>query len=208
MSDFRALCAELYATFEKYGETLEEERLLDRVASALRAALAAEPQGPTDAELWALCFETGGDTRERDTIWPITYARAVLAHWGNTAPRPIPVTEGLRLLQAGIRSGYMAGHDATVEGRYGDPDEVAADLAPEVLRELDPRPIPITERLPGADDCQVDGEGDECCWYFLPETEDTLAVWVLFDTETALLREMKPTHWLPHHALPLPEVEG
>jgi hypothetical protein len=55
---------------------------------------------------------------------------------------PIPVAERLHLLQAGIRSGYMAGHDATVEGRYGDPDEVAADLAPKILQELDALPLP------------------------------------------------------------------
>ena len=45
---FRALCAELHEALEKRCETLEEDRLLDRSAAALRAAL-AQPvaEGPT-----------------------------------------------------------------------------------------------------------------------------------------------------------------
>jgi hypothetical protein len=37
---FRALCSELHDALEKRCETLEEDRLLDRSAAALRAALA------------------------------------------------------------------------------------------------------------------------------------------------------------------------
>jgi hypothetical protein len=49
--DFRALCAELHEALEKRCETLEEDRLLDRSAAALRAALAQpEPEGVTDEE--------------------------------------------------------------------------------------------------------------------------------------------------------------
>ena len=54
-------------------------------------------------------------------------------------------SERLRLAAVGIRSGYMAGHDATVEGYYGDPDEVASEMASMVLAELDsaPQPNPV-----------------------------------------------------------------
>jgi len=54
-------------------------------------------------------------------------------------------SERLRLAAVGIRSGYMAGHDATVEGYYGDPDEVASEMASMVLAELDsaPQPEPV-----------------------------------------------------------------
>ena len=44
--------------------------------------------------------------------------------------------ERLRIMAAGIRYGYMAGHNDTVEACYGDPDAVAADYAPEILGEL------------------------------------------------------------------------
>ncbi len=50
--------------------------------------------------------------------------------------------ERLRIMAAGIRYGYMAGHNDTVEGRYGDPDDVAADYAPEILGELGPTTPP------------------------------------------------------------------
>ena len=45
--DYRALCAELHEALEKRCETLEEDRLLDRSAAALRAMCAEL----TDAEL-------------------------------------------------------------------------------------------------------------------------------------------------------------
>ena len=44
-TDFRALCSELHAALENRCETLEEDRLLDRSAAALRAAM-AEPEPP------------------------------------------------------------------------------------------------------------------------------------------------------------------
>jgi hypothetical protein len=105
MTDFRALCAELHEALEKRCETLEEDRLLDRSAAALRAALAQpEPQGPTDEELLELMPETMRDefaaasdvysTATGGQVAPglfrtvlntvaLEYARAVLAHWGN-----------------------------------------------------------------------------------------------------------------------------
>jgi hypothetical protein len=61
----------------------------------------------------------------------------------SSAPQPDPTPpavdgdERLRLVAAGISSGYTAGHDATVDGHYGDPDEVAAETAPMVLTEVD-----------------------------------------------------------------------
>jgi len=57
------------------------------------------------------------------------------ALWRSAAPEPVSVAERLRLVAAGIRCGYMAGHDATVEGRYADPEEVAAECATQVLQE-------------------------------------------------------------------------
>jgi hypothetical protein len=54
--DYRALCAELHEALEKRCETLEEDRLLDRSAAALRAALAQPVGAPmTDPDLRALC---------------------------------------------------------------------------------------------------------------------------------------------------------
>jgi hypothetical protein len=56
-----------------------------------------------------------------------------------TAIQPVPVAEDqerLRIMEAGIRYGYKAGHHDTVEACYGDPDNIAADYAPEILEEM------------------------------------------------------------------------
>jgi hypothetical protein len=88
-TDWRALCAELHAALEKRCETLEEDRLLDRSAAALRTALAQpEPVGPTDDELWLTA-----DDEFRANVYPtdaIRFARAVLARWGRPAIEPVP----------------------------------------------------------------------------------------------------------------------
>ena len=55
MPDYKQLCAELHAALEKHDPSLADDRLLDRSAAALRAALAeTEPEGPTDEEIMEL----------------------------------------------------------------------------------------------------------------------------------------------------------
>jgi hypothetical protein len=55
-------------------------------------------------------------------------------------------------------------------------------------------PVPVSERLPGAEDCDARG----WCWYWHPGEE----CWEMVPVVTGTLDEW--THWLPHHALPLP----
>ena len=86
------------------------------------------------------------DHHEQALFQAVEDARAALAQ---SAPVVVSVinsgSERLRLVAVGIRSGYMAGHDATVEGYYGDPDEVASEMASMVLAELNsvPQPEPV-----------------------------------------------------------------
>jgi len=63
-----------------------------------------------------------------------------------------------------------------------------------------PRPIPVTERLPGADDML-----DDECWWFLPANKYQGAAWILHPFD--LYIPTRARHWLPAHALPLPGVE-
>ena len=61
-------------------------------------------------------------------------------------------------------------------------------------------PIPVTERLPGAEDCDADGR----CWVhqpnaLLPEAPG----WMLIRSKYASAN-YAATCWLPSHALPLP----
>lgn len=73
---------------------------------------------------------------------------------------------------------------------YWTPWHIAARL---------PQPIPVSERLPGPEDC------DEDCmlWLYTPDIIDPEVgswTWAYVDND----RDTDVTHWLPHWALPLP----
>ena len=79
MTDFRALCAELLRSLENYPvQPLRDRDLCIRA----RAALAEQPVGPTDEELWEAwgCFEHEPFSKE-DTIMQL---REFLARWGQS----------------------------------------------------------------------------------------------------------------------------
>jgi hypothetical protein len=99
--DYRALCAELHDALEKRCETLEEDRLLDRSAAALRAALAQpEPVAPTDEEIAQFVAEWWGNMHGfaphgDKTVYTVfefvarehfaDFTRDALARWGTPA---------------------------------------------------------------------------------------------------------------------------
>jgi hypothetical protein len=55
-------------------------------------------------------------------------------------------------------------------------------------------PIPVSKRLPGPEDCDDQGR----CWYYRMHYQE----WHLRRLTTG-----QYTHWLPHWAIPLPEVQ-
>lgn len=65
-----------------------------------------------------------------------------------------------------------------------------------------PEPVPVSERLPGPEDCDADGR----CWWWYPEVPGkTYGYWSHEDDavpDRAL--DEQPSHWLPAHALPVP----
>ena len=66
-------------------------------------------------------------------------------------------------------------------------------------------PIPVSERLPGAEDCAPKGsDAVGCCWLWEPDINghDPLGAWKLEHRDWA--SDGDATHWLPFHALPLP----
>jgi hypothetical protein len=69
-------------------------------------------------------------------------------------------------------------------------------------------PVPVAERLPRPEDCcgnPRNGRGRWCWGLVLPQTDaGTPVVWRLMLVE-CLIDEA--THWLPHHALPVPGAE-
>jgi hypothetical protein len=65
-------------------------------------------------------------------------------------------------------------------------------------------PVPVAERLPGPEDCDAMGR----CWWFRPaDFSDDVSVpsWHLDASPgPGQVRFYGYTHWLPHHAMPLP----
>jgi hypothetical protein len=58
------------------------------------------------------------------------------------------------------------------------------------------QPVPVSERLPGPDDCDAEG----CCWA-IGERGNWMCVHVIGRSWSNPIY----THWLPHWALPVPE---
>jgi hypothetical protein len=80
--------------------------------------------------------------------------------------------------------------------------EVAAGGKPGLQVE----PIPVSERLPEAGDCDEQGR----CWWGRPESDDWSSDWTLATPEAIaeFCEFLSPDVWLPFNALPLPkEVE-
>jgi hypothetical protein len=94
MTDYKALCAELYGIFEKYDDEsnlagiywdmeTDGNDILDRA----RAALAQpEPEGPSKAELRQIFDDQSGFINDEQVMWWSDFqhaARTVLARWGS-----------------------------------------------------------------------------------------------------------------------------
>ena len=63
-------------------------------------------------------------------------------------------------------------------------------------------PIPVSERLPGPEDCDAEGK---CWWWYPPVPEQTYGYWAHEDDavpERAV--DEQPSHWLPANALSQP----
>jgi hypothetical protein len=126
-----------------------EETIARQYIEALeaRAALAQpEPEGVTARELqWPPsvaqgCHEAAAEAEPGSPMQQLLVAAGdLLENYARPAIQPVPVAEDqerLRIMEAGIRYGYKAGHHDTVEACYGDPDNIAADYAPEILKEM------------------------------------------------------------------------
>jgi hypothetical protein len=156
-----------------------------QIDARARAALAEpEPEGPTDEELRELWNE-GWDTSEE--YGAFKHARAVLAHWGHPAQPPADgevaeLVEWLRETGDTIQPSHLAEHQ-----RY--------KRAAELLQRHVVVPVAVSERLPGPEDCADEG----WAWFYTPRGD-----WV----KAVLPVSPAYTHWLPAHALPLPEVNN
>jgi hypothetical protein len=239
ITDYRALCAELYQCLEYIDRTCDvpiPATLLDRV----RAALAQpEPVALTRPDCFEFAMDFLGGKEEvevRNYIERLeSAARATLAQPEPEPPRPLkerpdfisgyregladrkriteheeaerrpiiqpvpvaPTDEALLRLAAHIfgytfKDGGIGGGESEFLAFARAVYDLARWGAPAI------QPVPVSERLPGPEDCDEQGR----CWILMPDI-GTDPSWRLTDP-----RDIGPyhTHWLPHHALPTPEA--
>jgi hypothetical protein len=122
-------------------------------------------------------------------------ARAALAQPEPVAPtdEELPMPAAIRDMPEQQQRWYALGWRAAL-ARYGTPAI---------------QPVPVSEQLPGAGDCDAEGR----CWWWHPDhkEDDFDAGWILLNPKWAdgrhdFDRSLIYTHWLPHHALPTPEA--
>jgi hypothetical protein len=150
----------------------------------------------------ALCEELLQPLSEYDDANPyhehcslITRARAALAQPEQVAPTDEEIGEWhdqcADLTRLGevdhywafdLRSDEVAGVVRAALSRWGTPAN---------------QPVPVSERLPGPEDCDEEGR----CWLWNSYEN----MWDLIDLEYRIQDEFPhSTHWLPHWALPVP----
>jgi hypothetical protein len=189
MTDFRALCAELLQELEHASAWDYQQGLKDQA----RAVLAQpEPEGPTIDDILELCadheFHLGidGANEEESAMGLLGIVNSALTRWGRPTPQPA--------------DGEVAELVEWLRRSTGCADESFIDLrAADLLERLSPpQPIPVSERLPGPEDCDAEGR----CWLCGKVEGD----WRLLNPEKSGVPQLKYcfSHWLPAHALPVP----
>jgi hypothetical protein len=140
------------------------------------------------------------DERAADPICDIEAANSA---WNRRTalaqPEPEGVTERIAFIATAVRE-CAFGWEPTARLIGNVCAEDVADLCGAVLARWGRpaiEPVPVAERLPGPEDCTAQG----WCWVLYRN----FATWTL---EPPLGQDGKHTgytHWLPHHALPIPQ---
>jgi hypothetical protein len=201
MTDYRALCAELAFCWSRTTNPEDFAENAAPIIERMKLALAQpEPVGPTD-EGYIDCDITGSDRALLNQFYAAAQREGGSAdevtlrgiHAVLNRPQVLePTIEELAAMwleQYGNVSGsptmnFSEFVDAAraVLARWGRPAIT---------------PIPVSERLPGPEDCDAEGR----CWYWDPEEDNEH--WDFMPKVSGNTTTW--THWLPAHALPLPE---
>ena len=85
-------------------------------------------------------------------------------------------------------------------------DDSAVDRARALLDQPVPQPVPVSERLPGPEDC--DAEGRCWGWWTDPMSEywEYVGVSAPIEPYGSYIPRAGHTHWLPANALPTPKA--
>jgi hypothetical protein len=229
--NFRALCAGL-ASYLQARKDLEcgwwpgedpEQELLDRA----RAALAQpEPQGPSDEAIMQLaCISLGYEYTPSLLSSPengigalealpselLAFARAVLA-----LAQPEP--QGA-ISEAELEDGWNQQADQFNQwDSLSLGEQLAWAQARALARFSRPaiKPVPVSERLPGPEDCFSDQHGQRSykCWAQQYHQDNNgqplrtvLEAWDLVDYRLLARCRRWYYAWLPYYALPVPQQE-
>jgi hypothetical protein len=231
-TDWKALCAELVSELEAWqtadanfssGGTVRGDADYE-LAPRARAALAQpEPEGVTDEEWEALKerawdrYRTVGYQGElfiydRDFDTALDDVRQKLARFARPTTEPEGLTDkellGCMLkAAASVPGGQCTGIlDWDKEAIAAARAVIAADRARFGRPTI--KPVPVSERLPGPEDCGPEGSAEVgCCWQWEPDINghEPLGCWRLLHRDWAADGDV--THWRPHHALPVPGAE-
>ena len=231
-TDWKALCAELLAWAEKTSSNYYKQAdVLLRARAALDEQEVWEgPPAVTTGAWLHPAYEPGDGSADGAQMVELAWwhpqfgcdslqmvvdnARAILARRDNHPAKPDgspadgEVGELVKKLHRDIldttsqRWWDLMAFSSTAQRDHLNDITRAADL----LQRQYPQPVPVSERLPGPEDCDVEGR----CWFGRSESEDWSADWTLAIPEAvAEFCEFSPrTVWLPFHALPLPKLEG
>jgi hypothetical protein len=210
MKDLRTLCDEAIQLWDADCD-------MDAVINEMRTVLAQpEPVGPTDEELLHIygiakrdhCYEGPIDD------WPKRAERAATVHGLRAVltryARPTIEPEGT-CQPNGYAYRYPAIDGTITRFNHGQEVNGCRPLyaipywlgQPPTARPAI-EPVPVSERLPGPEDCDAEGR----CWFFHTSTIGGNE-WFLSQLPkiSEWYRWQSITHWLPHHALPVPSAE-
>lgn len=109
---------------------------------------------------------------------------------------PAPPAEG-EVGELADELGWIAAQLADIG--WHDNSAAVARAAALLQQHQSPQSVPVSERLPCAEDCDAEGR----CWFH--SVGRNWCDWYLLKASCATETE---THWLPFHALPLPAGEA
>jgi hypothetical protein len=217
-TDFRALCAELHTAVQLYtGQNpAAAETPANELVARLMAALAATAAALAQPEPERLPPRVGHILRLAEIIREVdgnhdkgaaALAEAILSHPGSRWS-PTIEPEGVGDEDIPQWSEGVCGDGAAIlrDGVMMPIEEVVASLnRAEILTRWGrptTEPVPVAERLPEPEDCDAEGR---CWWLTLAVADGGRGGYSTFWELTTFKAAMRcASHWLPHHALPLP----
>jgi hypothetical protein len=213
MTDFRALCARMADELDHYRQLLmDDRRATHALATEARTTLAQpEPQGPPK-NCWLddephLCPSPCVFDDPSEVIDDCVKARYLseknkpkeACKYYRTTAQPEPQGPTLNCDEIDVPWSHLGDDFHVYKEGYtaGWAEGVSAALARWGRPAIEP--VPVSERLPGPEDCDAEGR----CWVGINLGSCGHRSWIL-----DLIADNDSGCWLPHHALPVPKREA